>query len=392
MVDDRLLLSIKSPQIVVFEFNSTVSDTANVTIGALLNILHPFFKHAFVWTLYYNEFAARFMDVYTHVGFKTGPNLPSTMFSVKCVPSGQTCAADAVGGVNVTGELPLVGAYMEATLRYIPFLEGGFSCFVAASRGKLNVCMQAKNAAPLPAPATIVRVPVLSIFLTFLGETVQSFTQEKKDKLCSDLINASKYDPTLIVCSVVSVVPSIPVTKKRALLQATGVNVTTDMIFNVLDATETSSAFTAAEDLIAVLSNETSATEILGPNTTVSQVTETTQEDLVPVNPPPPGPTPSIPSPPTAPYDPTAEPAFGCVPRLDVSWKEPGFTSTITEYIVSCESSGAPTVNKTVGASVTSASLDVEVSNQYICTVVSQGPTGTSDEATTQPVTYRYVF
>jgi hypothetical protein len=257
--------------------------------------------------------------------------------------------------------------------------------------GKVTKCMEAKVATPLPVPVTVVNVPLLNIFIRFLEETVASFTQAKKDKLCADLINAAQYDPSLINCQVSSVVPSESGRRKlsRFLLQSGGVNVTTEMTFTVADAGEVDSAFAAASNLTVALSDPTQATEIIGQNSTVEGVDQTTESEIVPVDPPPPSP-PSPPPAPTAPYDPVATASTACAPGIVVSWKAPGFSSNITEYFVSCTSSVAAPLNATVAAAFRQANFSTVAGAQYTCSIFSKGPSGTSTPATASPVTYRY--
>ena len=324
-------------------------------------------------------------------GFKTGPNLPSTKYNAKCVPAGESCEAEAVGGVVKFGDLPIKPSTLDVFLDNLPFNEDGYTCYVAANLGRLSSCIQAEVTATLPVPATIVEVPLLEIAVRFIGETVESFTQAKKDKLCDDLKNAAAYDPSLIDCQVVSVVPAGAESRmyQRRLSQASGVDVTTDLTFNVVDSTEVESANTAAQDLTSTLGNSEEVNRVLGPNTTVEKIEETKKSEVVPVNPPPPAP-PAPPAAPTEPYDPVAQASSGCSPALLISWKAPGFSTTITEYLVSCDASEGAAVTKTVPADSNSVLLPVVVGRTYTCSVSSKGPSGTSTPASMAPVTYRY--
>jgi hypothetical protein len=116
------LTAIKKPQITEVALNTTVSNLGNITVA-----------------------------------FNTGPNLPGTTFSVKCVAGTQGCNGPAAGDGEVTSPLPLKSSYVEADVTNV--LLGGnntYQCFVSASAGKFSKCIEAvTDVAPSP-PANVV--------------------------------------------------------------------------------------------------------------------------------------------------------------------------------------------------------------------------------------------
>lgn len=75
------------------------------------------------------------------VGWYTGPNGVLIDYLVKCVPEGEDCSA-AAAGVSKNGTLPRKYAYGEAQITGLNATES-YTCYVAASLGKLNKCIAA---------------------------------------------------------------------------------------------------------------------------------------------------------------------------------------------------------------------------------------------------------
>ena len=107
--------------------------------------------------------------------FKTGPNLPFTTFTVKCVAEGESCDAAAEGDGIVTGDLPLKPSVVEATVTGLP--ANTSTCYVAANIGKFSKCIAAD-----PAPGKV------EFAIEYLGFSVETFTQQLRDQVCANVL------------------------------------------------------------------------------------------------------------------------------------------------------------------------------------------------------------
>lgn len=79
------------------------------------------------------------------VQFVTGPNLPRTQYTVKCVVEGGDCEADAEG-TSVEGFLPVTKNTIQETITDLN-PDTAYTCFVKTyyrEDGLLNICKEAK--------------------------------------------------------------------------------------------------------------------------------------------------------------------------------------------------------------------------------------------------------
>ena len=125
------------------------------------------------------------------VGFKTGPNVPGTQFTIKCVIEGDGCAAPGQGQ-SVSGLLPVTPAAVEGTVLGLD-VDETYSCYVETylTKEKLSFCREAE-----PLPGTV------EMELLFPAYTsAAAFGQREKDQICANLLSLQPG----VQCSVVSV-------------------------------------------------------------------------------------------------------------------------------------------------------------------------------------------
>eukprot|EP00889_Picochlorum_renovo_P005769 jgi/Picre1/32799/NNA_008130.t1 len=121
------------------------------------------------------------VDTEITVGFLTGPNLPKTQFTIKCVDAGEDCDAPARGN-SVEGFLPMTKTQIVET---VDGLAAGtdYTCYVETyfrENGKFSVCKEAKV---LPG--------ALGFELTygpFPGAA--DFSEDDRDQVCTNVIKA----------------------------------------------------------------------------------------------------------------------------------------------------------------------------------------------------------
>ena len=109
----------------------------------------------------------------------SGPNLPKTQFTVKCVKGNRDCDAKAQGS-SATGELPTKKSEIEATVTGLD-PDAPYSCYVEAfyrPTGKLNICKKAADQ------------EVYSVRSTFTFDgfaNAAAFTAQDREQLCINL-------------------------------------------------------------------------------------------------------------------------------------------------------------------------------------------------------------
>lgn len=279
------------------------------------------------------------------VGFKTGPNIPGTQFTIKCVLEGEGCDAPAQGQ-SVSGSLPVKPAAVEGTVQGLE-VDQIYSCFVETTlseNGKVSYCQEA-----MPFPG-IVRFEL--IFGAY--PNAAAFGPSEQAQVCANVLSLQPGG----TCSVLRVTDGSAI----VLLQ-----VEYDDFRNTWSLTET-----LTQNATAVTAALTSGLE--GSVEIADVETE-----------------PPVPNP-LSPTNVAANAASDCVPSATVTWQAPERSSTITGYFVSCTSLTAPAVNRTVAATQRSATLSIQAGDEYTCSVTSQGPSGASaPAAASSPVTYRYV-
>ncbi len=274
------------------------------------------------------------------VGFKTGPNIPGTEFTIKCVLAGEGCDATPQGQ-SVNGYLPVKPAAVEGMVQGLE-VNQAYSCFVETNIKKVSYCQEAA-----PSSGTV-RFELE--FAAYANAT--AFGPADRAQVCANVLALQPGGR----CTVLSVRDGSAIVDLEVVYEDYRSSwALTDTL------TQNDTAVTAEL-----------ATGLEGTVEVADVVTE-----------------PPFPSP-LPPTNVVANGAAGCTPSLTVSWVAPQKSSTITGYAVSCTSSTAPTVSKTVGATQVSVTLSVQAGKAYTCSVVSQGPSGSSQPATASPVTYRY--
>lgn len=114
------------------------------------------------------------------VGFLTGPNLPRTQFTVKCVADGADCDAPAVGE-SVEGFLPMTKTDIEATVKGLD-ADTDYTCYVETfyrENGKFSVCKEAKV---MPGA-----VGFEFTYRPFPGAA--DFSEDDRDQVCTNFVD-----------------------------------------------------------------------------------------------------------------------------------------------------------------------------------------------------------
>eukprot|EP00889_Picochlorum_renovo_P006773 jgi/Picre1/33803/NNA_001282.t1 len=278
------------------------------------------------------------------VGFKTGPNIPGTHFTIKCVLEGEACDAPAQGQ-PVSGSLPVKPAAVEGTVQGLE-VDQTYSCFVETTlseNGKVSFCQEAT-----PTPG------IVRFELKFPGyRDAAAFGQQDREQVCANVLSLQPGG----TCTVLRVVNGSAIVF---------IQVEDDDYRNTWSLTET------------LAQNDTEVTAAL-----TSGLEGSVEIADIQTEPPLPSPLP--------PTDVTANPSSDCMPSVTVTWTAPQRSSTITGYFVSCKSMTAPTANSTVAATQRNVSLPIQAGEEYMCSVVSQGPSGTSVPADASSlVMYKY--
>ncbi|WPT12936.1 hypothetical protein PSENEW3_00002777 [Picochlorum sp. SENEW3] len=278
------------------------------------------------------------------VGFKTGPNIPGTQFTIKCVLEGEACDAPPQGQ-PVSGSLPVKPAAVEGTVQGLD-VDQTYSCFVETTlseNGKVSFCQEAT-----PSPG------IVRFELKFPGyRDAAAFGQQDREQVCANVLSLQPGG----TCTVLRVVNGSAIVF---------IQVEDDDYRNTWSLTET------------LAQNETEVTAAL-----TSGLEGSVEIADIQTEPPLPSPLP--------PTGVTANPSSDCMPSVVVTWTAPQRSSTITGYFVSCKSMTAPTANSTVAATQRNVSLSIQAGEEYMCSVVSQGPSGTSVPADASSlVMYRY--
>lgn len=115
------------------------------------------------------------------VGFLTGPNLPKTQFTIKCVDAGEDCDAPARGN-SVEGFLPMTKTEIVETVDGLDAATD-YTCYVETyfrENGKFSVC---KEAQVLPGA-----VGFELTYEPFPGAA--DFSEDDRDQVCTNVIKA----------------------------------------------------------------------------------------------------------------------------------------------------------------------------------------------------------
>eukprot|EP00204_Picochlorum_oklahomense_P001190 CAMPEP_0118797774 /NCGR_PEP_ID=MMETSP1161-20130426/263_1 /TAXON_ID=249345 /ORGANISM="Picochlorum oklahomensis, Strain CCMP2329" /LENGTH=729 /DNA_ID=CAMNT_0006724991 /DNA_START=93 /DNA_END=2282 /DNA_ORIENTATION=+ len=278
------------------------------------------------------------------VGFKTGPNIPGTQFTIKCVLEGDGCDATPQGQ-SVRGSLPVKPAAVEGTVQGLE-VDQTYSCYVETTlseNGKVSYCQEA-----MPFPG------VVRFELRFGAySNASAFGPSEQAQVCANVLSLQPGG----TCSV------LRVTDGSAIVL---IQVEYDDFRNTWSLTET-----LTQNATAVTAALTSGLE--GSVEIADVETE-----------------PPVPNP-LSPTNVAANAASDCSPSVVVTWAAPQRSSTITGYFVSCTSLTAPAVNGTVAATQRNTTLSIQAGEEYTCSVASQGPSGASEPAAaSSPVTYSY--
>jgi hypothetical protein len=114
------------------------------------------------------------------VGFLTGPNLPRTQFTIKCVDAGEECDAPARGN-SVEGFLPMTKTEMVETVDGLD-ANTDYTCYVETyyrEDGRFSVCKEAK-----------VIPGAVGFKLTYEPfATAADFTEDDRDQVCTNIVN-----------------------------------------------------------------------------------------------------------------------------------------------------------------------------------------------------------